>query len=74
MPRGRLGGVQVNKLELVLNIETLRGIAEGGTAVFQLNELGLEISIAADARVTESFREHINAALLALLPGPTEIH
>lgn len=64
----------MNKLELVLNLDTLRGIAEGGTAVFQLEQLGLEISICADARVTASFREHINAALLALLPGPTEIH
>lgn len=57
------------RYDLVLSLDALRAIIGGEMLELQIDE-DLVISICCDGRTVETFRDHINRAMLELLPTP----
>jgi hypothetical protein len=57
------------RYDLVLSLDALRAMIEGEILEIQVDE-GMVISICCDGSTVETFRDHINKAMLALLPTP----
>ena len=69
--RLRLGGYQVNELEVLLSMSAIRSMLEGDAIVFTIEDKELKIILRCNE---ESFREYINKSMLAFLPTPPEVH
>jgi ASC-1-like (ASCH) protein len=64
----------MNELEMTLSIDTIRALLDGQSIVFDLEEEKVRVIINCDIRAITSFREHINRAMLELLPAPPGIN
>jgi hypothetical protein len=57
------------RYDMVLSLDALRAMIEGETLEIQVDN-DIVISISCDGVTVETFRDHINKAMLALLPTP----
>ena len=57
-----------------LSIDTIRALLDGQSIVFDLEEEGIRVTILCDVRAIMSFREHMNRAMLELLPAAPGIN
>ena len=64
----------MNEIEMKFSIGTIRALLEGQSIVFDLEEAQLRVVVNCDVSAVNTFRDHVNRAMLELLPAPPGIN
>lgn len=64
----------MNEIELTFSLDTIRALLDGQSITFDLEDEKLRVTVNCDLMAVRSFREHVNRAMLELLPAPPGIN